>query len=142
MPCSTVATPYGYRTTITGPVTVDEALRWYQDIRRIAWPAKPFAQLVDLRASTPAGSPAEEPEDPGTAAEIQSVITEAMRYVRARGMIRSACVVSDPVIREAVSRLAEQTGMAAWERYFDSSTDPDWEVQALRWVEDGVEPGS
>lgn len=128
MPTQTESTPYGYRSTISDVLPEAEAKAWFEDVKRAVAGRSNFGQLIDLRHQKPYGP------------ETNAVIQEAMTYVRARGMQRSAVVLSSAVTALQIKRLAKETGMYAYERYIDASADPNWEQTALAWIERGVDP--
>jgi len=118
-------TPYGVRHTNTTPVTLPEAQAWHADLM-----SRPNVrgQLVDCRLWKAAPP------------EVTELIGKAMMDVRAKGLQRSAVVLSSTVAKMQISRLAKQNGMYAVERYIDASTDPNWEQTALNWIEKGIDP--
>jgi hypothetical protein len=123
-------TPYGLRTTAPGFLTLEETQAWFADLKRQAAEVrKPFAMLVDIR-SQPAQSP-----------EVTGVIQQAMTWLKANGMERSAVVLDNPLAYLQITRLARSSGVHAHERYFDASSDRDWERKALAWLGEGKEPG-
>ena len=129
MPTKTEPMPYGLRTSLSGFVTMEEAIAWQKDYERIAPTRRTgFGQLVDLR------------EQKTYTSEVGAVIQDVMRYVRERGMARSAVILASAMTKLQISRLAKEVGMYEYERYFDASTQPDWERQALDWIERGIDP--
>ncbi len=128
MPTQTQSTPYGYRSTISDVLPEAEAKAWFEDVKRAVGTRSNFGQLIDLRRQKAYGP------------ETNAIIQEAMTYVRARGMQRSAVVLASAVTALQIKRLAKETGMYAYERYIDASADPNWEQTALAWIERGVDP--
>ncbi|MBN1173616.1 MAG: hypothetical protein JXA67_15710 [Micromonosporaceae bacterium] len=128
MPSTTVATPYGYKTEISAPFAPEAAASWFEDIKRVVGAPHPFGQLVDLRGQKPYSE------------ATNQIIEDAMRYVRQQGMQRSAVIVASAVTKMQIMRLAKETGMYDYERYFDASSDPQWERKAVDWIERGVDP--
>jgi hypothetical protein len=128
MPIHTVLTPYGYRSELIDPYDDAEHQAWFARIKRIADRPGFYGQLIDLRATTP---------DPSA----QDGISDAMAYVRAHGLLRSAVVVAHPTAALTVKQAAWRTGVYEWERYFDASTDPDWEQHAEDWIIRRIDPG-
>ncbi|HET9450764.1 MAG TPA: hypothetical protein VFO83_07785 [Aggregicoccus sp.] len=123
-------TAYGLRTTAPGFLTVPETQAWLAEIKALsaAMPG-PFTMLVDIRTQG-AQAPA-----------VAALIQEAMVWVRAHGMKRSAVVLDQPLAHMQITRLARSTGVHVDERYFDASSDPDWETKAMAWLVEGREPG-
>ncbi len=129
MPTKTEPTPYGLRSTISGFISVDEVNAWRRDYERIVPSRQPgFGQLVDLR------------EQKAYTPEVGVVIQDVMRYVRENGMARSAVILASAMTKMQISRLAKETGMYEYERYFDASSDADWERKAIDWIERAVDP--
>lgn len=128
MPTQTESTAYGYRSTISDVLPEAEAKAWFEDVKRAVGTRSNFGQLIDLRRQKPYGP------------ETNAVIQEAMTYVRAKGMVRSAVVLSSAVTALQIKRLAKETGMYEYERYIDASADPNWEQTALAWIERGIDP--
>lgn len=123
-------TPYGLRSTAPGFLTVPETQAWLAELKVLsaAMPG-PFSKLVDIRTQPP------------QAPAVSALIQEAMVWLKAHGMQRSAVVLDNPLAHMQITRLARSTGVYASERYFDASQDPDWEAKALAWLIEGREPG-
>jgi hypothetical protein len=128
VPSTTVATPYGYRTTISAPFPEDAATAWFEDIKRVIAGKRSFGQLVDLRGQKPYSD------------ATNKIIQDAMTYVRAHGMTRSSVVLASAMTKMQIMRLAKEVGMYAYERYFDASSQPEWERMAMDWIERGIDP--
>jgi hypothetical protein len=128
VPSTTVAMPFGYKSTISAPFPENEAAAWFDDIKRVVGAAHEFGQLIDLRGQKPYGP------------ETNKIIQDAMRYVREMGMQRSAVIVASPTTKVQIMRLARETGMYEYERYFDASSEPAWESKATAWIEKAVDP--
>jgi hypothetical protein len=123
-------TPYGLRTTAPGFLTVPETQEWLAQLKVLGAQMKgPFTMLVDIRTQG-AQSP-----------DVAALIQEAMVWLKANGMHRSAVVLDKPISHMQITRLARSTGVHVGERYFDASSDPAWEAKALAWLIDGREPG-
>jgi hypothetical protein len=130
MPATVETTAYGFRTTVTGWVTAPELAEWHADCQRVVSTLAPgFCQLVDLRLAKPLPP------------ESAQLVADFMRYLRLKGLRRSAVVVESAVARMQVVRLAKQTGLDAFERYFSAAEEPQWEQRALAWLEKGEDPG-
>ena len=122
-------TPYGLRTTAPGFLTVPETQAWLAELKVLsAEMPGPFTMLVDIRTQG-AQAPA-----------VTALIQEAMVWLKAHGMARSAVVLDNPLAHMQITRLARSTGVHVSERYFDASSDPAWEEKALAWLTEGREP--
>jgi hypothetical protein len=128
VPTTTQATSYGYTSTFTGLLTVDEANSWYDDLKVAIDGQTSFGQVIDLRGQTA--------QNPDT----NQIVQDAMAYVIAQGMQRSAVVLSSVVMRMQIMRLAKEAGMYAYERYFAVDSGVEWPPEVLAWVVDGVDP--
>jgi hypothetical protein len=128
VPSTTVATPYGYKTTISAPFADDAAAAWFEDIKRVVAGKTSFGQLVDLRGQKPYSE------------ATNKIIQDAMTYVREHGMTRSSVVLASALTKMQIMRLAKEVGMYEYERYFDASSEPEWERKAIDWIEQGIDP--
>jgi len=128
MPVTTTITPYGYRCEVISPLTAAEARGWFDDIKRIATKRRTYCQLIDLRKT-------------GThPSDTSAVIQEIMKWNMANGLQRSAIVLSGAVMKMQIARMTRETAAASYERFFDPSSDPNWERKAMAWLERGVDP--
>jgi hypothetical protein len=128
VPVVTSVTDYGYTSKFTGLLSLDEANAWSDDVKRAVEGQGSFGQLIDLRGQR------------AQTEQVNGIIQESMAYVIKCGMQRSAVVMSSAVMKMQIQRLAKEAGMYAYERYFDESTQPEWESLALAWIVDGVDP--
>lgn len=129
MPAVTQATAYGYTSRIRAPFTRAEAAVWFEEVRRAVGTRHDFGQLIDARLQPAATTP-----------ETNAVIEDAMTWVVAQGLRRSAVVVSSTIVKTQIQRMARNTGVYAHERYFDASADPGYEAKAVAWITQGTEP--
>jgi len=127
MPVETTVTEYGYRSAFTGSVSPEEGAAWFEEVKRAIAGRNSFGQFIDLRG--------QRVQNDATAGDIQ----QAMSYLLASGLKRSSVVLSSAVAKLQIMRLAKETGMYAYERYFDPS-DEQWEAKALAWIVDGTDP--
>jgi hypothetical protein len=129
VPTKTEKTAYGYTSAISGTLTPPEAAAWFEEVKRaVGSTHHAFHQLIDLRG--------QKPNPP----QSQAIVEQAMGWVREQGMVRSAVVLSDTIMRMQIMRLAKEVGMYAYERYFDASKNPNWQKEAMAWIEQGVDP--
>jgi hypothetical protein len=73
------------------------------------------------------------------APEAQTVMVKGQQLYKQRGMRRSAVVVNNALTAIQFKRLAQQSGIYEWERYFDGSK-PGFFEAAIAWGKDGVDP--
>jgi len=71
--------------------------------------------------------------------EAQQAMVEGQQLFKARGMTRSAVIVNNAVTAMQFRRLAQQSGIYQWERYFDGAL-PGYLDSAVAWGRDGVDP--
>ena len=129
MPATVEPTSYGHRCVFVDPITLAETVAWFDELKRRVDAKTSFGQLVDLRGRHQLTG----------AQDQQAVVQEAMAYILAHGLTRSAVVVATPRIAMKIKQLAFGTNVYERERYIDGSV-PDWEQTALAWIEHGVDP--
>jgi hypothetical protein len=121
---------YGYKITFSGFMSAGEMSQWLKDSQAsLSAQAGPFGVMVDMRELKP------------LAAEAQAVLQSGQKLFKARGMVRSAVILQNPIITLQFKRLAQETGIFAWERYIDASKTDSWEAKAWAWIESSVDPG-
>jgi hypothetical protein len=121
-------TTYGYKLCFGGFIKADEMLAWVKDAERhLASQIGPFGVIVDMRELKPLPS------------DSQTHLQAGQKLFKATGMQRSAVVLHNPVITLQFKRMAQETGIYQWERYFDSSVT-GWESKANAWVTAAVDP--
>lgn len=126
MKARTEKTSYGYSSIYGETASLEEAKEWLVDVKKILGPGKrPFCQMIDIR-----GQKAHDPT-------VQTFIVEAMGYLRKTGLQRSAVILSSAIAKMEITRLAKQTGVYDYERYFEGTGS---EKAALAWLEHGVDP--
>jgi hypothetical protein len=129
MPVSIEPTSYGYRSAFLEPVTLAETVDWFDELKRCLDGKTPFGQLVDVRSRQRLTGIKDQ----------EAVVQEAMAYILAHGLTRSAVVVATTQTAMKIKQMAFGTNVYERERYIDGST-PDWEQTALAWIEHGVDP--
>jgi hypothetical protein len=122
--------PYGYKITFQGSINADEMSKWLKESQQhLATQSGPFGVMVDMRELKPLAS------DP------QAVLQAGQKLYKAKGMVRSVVILQNPIITLQFKRLAQETGIAAWERYIDASKSSNWEPRGKAWLESAVDPG-
>lgn len=122
-------TPYGFRIRFAGRMTSDEMAGWALESDRILNHMHgEWGVLVDMRELKPL--------DRDTAL----IMAPAQARYRAHGMVRSAVALTGSILKLQFERLAQESGIHAYERYLDVERTPDWEARALRWIQEGMEP--
>jgi hypothetical protein len=120
---------YGYRLTLTGSISRDEMAVWVADSKRaLADAPASFGVLVDMRGLQP------------LEADTKAVMEEGQRLYKMKGMTRSAVGVDSATLVLQFKRIAKETGIYEWERYFDASESADWEKAGVGWIEKEIDP--
>lgn len=119
-------TDYGLKITFTDIIEEYEIKRWLHKSRvLIANMNAPFCVLIDMSDIISISHSA------------RKVIMDAQKEFKAAGMKRSAVLFHDPVTVLQFQKLAKESGIDQWERYFDVSNTEDVEESALQWLLDG-----
>lgn len=120
---------FGLKLTFAGYITAEEMENWLSEARQTLNSAQPpFGVLVDMQALKPLRT------------DAQIHMEAGQKLFREKGMSRSAVILNDLITMMQFQRLARQTGIYQWERYFNIQTTPDWEIQALNWIKNGTDP--
>jgi len=120
--------PSGYLLTFGGLMVQDEMQRWVEESKQaLAAESKPFSVVVDMRTLAPLA--------PG----VQAVMIEGQQLYKQSGMVRSSVVLNNAVLAIQFKKLAKDSGIYDWERYFDGSR-PDAIPKAVAWAKDGTDP--
>jgi hypothetical protein len=115
--------------TFGGTVTKEDLDHWLKESEEaLATSNGPFGVIVDLRTLKPL------PPD------SQAVLVQGQGLYKRAGMQRSAVILDSPLMAMQTKRLSKGSGIYAFERYFDASSDPDWEKHAVAWVKSGIDP--
>lgn len=120
---------FGFKLTFGGLIDAAEVTEWLRESEKVlAEQEEGFYVFVDMRKLVPISEAA------------QNVIADGQRFYKKMGMIRSVVILSSPVVTQQFKRIAQDTGIYEWERYVDSSTDPDWEQIAMDWLLKEIDP--
>ncbi|MCP4896879.1 MAG: hypothetical protein GY906_07875 [bacterium] len=120
---------YGFELTFEGFIKAEEMEAWLIESQTVLMHApEKFGVLIDMRTLKPL------PDD------AQAHVHTGQKHYRKKGMDRSAVVVAHPVTKMQFQRIARETGIYEWERYFDASSQDDWEQAAMNWILDQVDP--
>ncbi len=121
--------PYGFRLVFGGFIKREEMSQWVKEAERhLATQTVPFGVLVDMRELKPL------PPD------SQSVMEGGQKLFKMKGMQRSAVALQNAVITLQFKRIAQESGIYAWERYLDASKTPNWQTKAIAWIVSGTDP--
>jgi hypothetical protein len=118
----------GYLLTFVGNITPDEMRQWLGEARTaLASAASSFCVIVDMRILAP------------LLPEAQAFMVQGQQLFKGKGMTRSSVIVNNAVTASQFKRLAKDSGIYAWERYFDG-TMPGCLDAAIAWGKDGKDP--
>lgn len=120
---------YGYLLTFSDFIRPEEMQAWLHESQtHLRSAPKNFGIFVDMRTLKPL-SP-----------DSQMIMQEGQKLYQKSGMIRSVVVVSSSIIKAQFTRIAKETGIYQWERYVDSSSNPNWERIGVDWLTKGTDP--
>jgi hypothetical protein len=120
---------FGYYVRLAGQLTVGELLEWLAVIERTLAEVRPgFGLILDLRALQPLSQNA------------RRMLSRGMQIFQRRGLYRSAVIVHKASTRHEFTRLAKESGVYQWERYFSEEDDLSWISQAEAWITAGTDP--
>ncbi|MDX9973842.1 MAG: hypothetical protein RBU21_12740 [FCB group bacterium] len=119
----------GFLLTFGGVIDAAEMQKWLAESERALSSAQaPFGVIIDMRTLKPL-SP-----------DAQAVMVQGQGLYKTKGMQRSAVILNDAVTTLQFKRLAQQSGIYAFERYIDASKTSDWTKVAVEWVKEGADP--
>ena len=61
---------------------------------------------------------------------------EGQKKYKDKGMVRSAVLVPNALVKLQFERIAKESGIYEWERYF-SAEEPEFEASMNAWIEKG-----
>jgi len=72
--------------------------------------------------------------------DAQPIMVAGQQLYKEKGMQRSVVILADAVTTMQFRRLAKESGIYAWERYLDASSNADWKKVGEAWLTQGVDP--
>lgn len=118
----------GYLLTFGGVMSAEEMKEWVAESRRALESEKGgFCVIVDMRTLAPIG------------ADVQGIMISGQQLYKASGMTRSSVIVNNAITAIQFQRLARESGIYAWERYFDGAAPGCFEA-AIAWGRDAIDP--
>ncbi len=121
--------PYGLRVTFDATMDERTASQFRDDFLQVLETVSgPISILIDLRRGGPISPRAQE------------YVATCYHAVDAKGLIRSANIVSSALMKLQMVRRAKELGTYEKVRYIDPSTQVDFEKVALEWLEKGIDP--
>lgn len=122
-------TGYGYKLTFGDFIQPPEMKKWLDDSQAqlVGAPAK-FGVLIDMRQLKPLPD------------ESQKIMEQGQKLYKAKGMERSCVILDNPTTTMQFKRLAQQSGIYAFERYITARSTPDWMTRAMNWLTKAEDP--
>jgi len=119
----------GFLLSFSGKIQKPEMSRWLEESKiQLQSASGNFGVIIDMRTLAPIDG------------ETQAVMVEGQALYKKKGMARSAVILANAVVTQQFKRLAQESGIYAFERYIDASVAADWSSVAMAWVRDGVDP--
>ena len=117
---------YGVKITWGGFIEAGEMALWAKEASAAVEHIAPgFGVFVDMRELKP------------LPAESQSGMQRVQALYKRKGMKRSVCILNNAVTTLQFSRIAKETGIYEWARYYDASALKNWEAEAVSWLKTG-----
>ncbi len=121
--------PWGYYLTFGDFMTAVEMKAWVDESKtQLKTAASDFGVFVDMRTLKP------------LLPEVQAVMQEGQKLYKGKGMSRSVVILASALVTLQFKRIAQESGIYAWERYIDSSTVAEWQDKGIGWVRDKIDP--
>jgi len=122
-------TNFGYQITFGDFIMPEEMTKWFEESKeKLATSYNDFGLLVDMRALKPLPK------------EAQEIMQAGQKYYKMNGMKRSCVILNNPTTMMQFKRIAKNTGINTFERYIDSSANPNWMETAVNWLTNQVDP--
>ncbi|MCE1187998.1 MAG: hypothetical protein LWX56_02565 [Ignavibacteria bacterium] len=120
---------YGFKLVFEGFIKIDELQDWVEDSKKALTGApKKFGVLIDMRTLKP------------LLADAQEVMVQGQGLFKSAGMERSAVLVPNSLVANQFKRLAQTSGIYAFERYIDASAVSNFETVAEEWIRLAKDP--
>lgn len=122
-------TNYGVKLTFDGFIQAAEMAKWVEESRKIIPTlGGKFGVMADMRTMKPL------PKD------AQAVMQEGQKLYKQAGLQRSVVILSSVITTSQFRQIAKATGIDAWERYIDATSNPQWERAGADWLTKAVDP--
>jgi hypothetical protein len=120
-------TSYGYRIEMGESMDGAALAALLKDIESTIPRRGDFALLIDMSRT------------PAFPTDAQEGMKRCIAALMERGMGRQAVILGSTIAILQAKRLSKDTGIIDLCRYYDATTDPDWESRALDWLVRGVD---
>lgn len=122
-------TSFGFRITFSDFIQKIEMIKWLEESKKVlATTSNSFYVLIDMRQMKLIPT------------ESQEFIQEGQRLYKEKGMVKSAVILTNSLLKMQFERIAKETKIYDYERYINAETDPNWEQTALDWLINGKDP--
>jgi hypothetical protein len=122
-------TAYGVKITFAGGMSKDEIVAWGVESEKVLQTLQSsFGIMIDMREMKP------------LAPDAQAEMQKGQKLYKEKGMERSVVILSSTIATLQFKRIAQESGIFAWERYIDASASPDWEVKGEKWLTNSIDP--
>jgi len=119
---------YGFKLTFSGTVDASEMANWVKDAEKaLVGQNGSFGVFVDMRELNPLTN------------EAKAEMEKGQKLFKEKGMQRSVVILNSAILTMQFKKIAQETGIYAWERYIDASNTPDWEAKGVAWIKNGIE---
>jgi hypothetical protein len=119
----------GFRLTFAGSLSKEEIELFTRESREVLKACSGgFGVVVDMR-NLQTLSP-----------EAKAALGKGQAVYQAKGLRCSAVLLQDSIVTLQLVRISRESGVYAFERYIDVSSDPLWKKHADDWVRSGIDP--
>lgn len=122
--------PSGYILTFSGVIDSAEMQKWVQESIKVLGTETrtSFGVIIDMKDLQPLSG------------EAKDIMISGQKIYKAKGMERSAVLLSNPQVTAQFKNLALVSGIYSTERYIDVTGNSRAKDQAIDWVKDGIDP--
>lgn len=122
-------TYYGVKLTFAQTIQKEEMAQWVIESEQflLDFPSE-FGVFVDMRELKP------------LTAEAEQEMNRGQRLFKEKGMIRSVVILNSAIVTMQFKRIAQQTGIYAWERYLNAKAEPNWQKMGENWLTKAIDP--
>jgi hypothetical protein len=118
----------GFALTLGDTLSTEELDLWFKESEQALTKCTgAFGVIIDMRTLKPL------PPD------AQDVMVQGQSLYKKAGMERSAVLLHSPLMTMQFKRLGKESGIYAFERYIDASSDANWQKHAADWVDSGID---
>ena len=119
----------GFTLTFGGKMDKAELQKWFKESEQALTTCnREFGIIIDMRTLQ------------GLPPDAQAVMVQGQGLYKKKGMQRSAVILNSAAIAMQFKRLGKESGIYAFERYLDASSDTSWQKHATDWVKSGIDP--